>query len=258
MRINTLIGAMSVALAMTGLVQAADWGDLTIQFQLSGKAPAAKAIKADKDVEVCGKHKLVDESLVVGPNGGIANVFVYLKSEKPVAVHPDYEKASSTEVVLDNKGCRFEPQAAFLWTKQTLLLKNSDPVGHNTKIEFLSNPPINPILPANGALKQTVKKEERMPTSVSCSIHPWMQALVLVRENPYGGVTNEEGKLTIKNVPAGKWQFAVWHKRTGWIREASDASGKAVKWPKTGPEFTVKAGGTDLGVFKIDAGAFKE
>ena len=257
MRVSISGAALTLSLVLAGVAQAADWGDLSLQFQIKGTAPTPKAIKPDKDVEVCGKHKLVDESLVIGPNGGVANVFVFLKSTKPVAIHPDYEK-SPGEVVLDNKGCRFEPQAAVMWTKQTLLLKNSDPVGHNTKIEFLSNPPINPILPANGQLKQTVKKEERMPTSVSCSIHPWMQALVLVRENPYAGVTDAEGKITLKNMPVGKYQFAIWHKQIGWIREASDAGGKAVKWPKTGPEFTVKKGATDLGAFKIDVAEFSK
>lgn len=39
-------------------------------------------------------------------------------------------------------------------------------------------------------LKQSFKMEERLPASVSCSIHPWMTARLLIRDNPYTGVTN--------------------------------------------------------------------
>ena len=44
---------------------------------------------------------------------------------------------ASDEVVLDNKDCRFEPHVAVVRTSQKLALKNSDPVGHNSKIDPL-------------------------------------------------------------------------------------------------------------------------
>ncbi len=47
--------------------RADDWGTLSGRFIFDGKAPAAEAITPNKDLEVCGKHPLVDESLVVGP-----------------------------------------------------------------------------------------------------------------------------------------------------------------------------------------------
>lgn len=235
--------------------QAADWGDLTLQFVVDGKTPAPKSITANKDPEVCGKHKLVEETLTVGPNGGIGGVFVYLRSTGKVPVHPDYEKTAKADIEIDNKGCRFEPHTVVLRVGQSLLIKNSDPIGHNTKIDFLSNPPINPIIPAGGMLKQSFKAEERLPASVSCSIHPWMTARLLVRDNPYAGSTDAEGKLTIKNVPAGKWEFQIWHEGAGFITEAKDSAGKSVKWSKGRVDWTVKAGKNDLGTFKVDAKA---
>jgi len=143
---------VGLAAAMVGcaasVASGADWGDLTLTFTIDGKAPAAKAIVANKDPEVCGKQKLVDEALVVGGNGGIADVFVYLRPDSgKVPVHPDYEKVAKNEIVMDNKGCRFEPHAAVLWTSQTLVLKNSDPIGHNVKGDVQSNPAFNPIIP---------------------------------------------------------------------------------------------------------------
>lgn len=254
------VAFIALVVGVAGSVQAADWGDLTLQFVLDGKAPAAKPLTVNKDQQVCGKEKLVEESLTVGADGGIANVFVYLRpaTGAKVSIHPDLQKLAGTEVVLDNKGCRFEPHVAVLWTSQVLLIKNTDPVGHNTKIDVLENPPVNPIIPAGGSLKQSFKKEERLPASVSCSIHPWMQARLLVRDNPYAAVSDAAGKVTIPKLPAGDWQFQIWHEASGFIQEVKDGAGKSVKWSKGRADFKVKAGGTDLGVFKVAPKAFSK
>jgi len=241
------------ALLVTSAAHAQSWGDLTLKFVLDGAAPAAKPLTINKDQQVCGKEKLVDETLAFGPGGGIGNVFVYLRPAvgKKVSIHPDLEKMKGTEVVLDNKGCRFEPHAAVLWTAQTLVLKNSDPIGHNTKIDVLDNPPVNPIIPAGGLLKQSFKKEERLPASVSCSIHPWMQSKLLVRDNPYAAVSDATGTVTIPKLPVGEWQFQIWHEGAGFIQEVKDGAGKTVKWSKGRADFKIKAGANDLGTFKV-------
>ena len=50
-----------------------EWGTLTGRIVYDGKAPAPAPIKVDKDPEVCNKHPLIDESLEVGPTGGLKN-----------------------------------------------------------------------------------------------------------------------------------------------------------------------------------------
>ncbi|HEU5394992.1 MAG TPA: hypothetical protein VFV36_09320, partial [Candidatus Methylomirabilis sp.] len=53
-------------------VEVKDGGSISGTVKLSGAAPPVKAIDVTKDREVCGKGgKLVDESLLVGSNGGI-------------------------------------------------------------------------------------------------------------------------------------------------------------------------------------------
>jgi hypothetical protein len=253
MRKVTFLFAVLSVLVAAGTSSAQTWGDLSLKFVLDGAAPAAKPLTVNKDQQVCGKEKLVDETLVFGPGGGIGNIFVYLRpaAGKKVAIHPDLEKMKGTDVVLDNKGCRFEPHAAVLWTAQTLVLKNTDPIGHNTKIDVLDNPPVNPIIPAGGTLKQSFKKEERLPASVSCSIHPWMQSKLLVRDNPYAAVSDASGSVTIPKLPSGEWQFQIWHEGAGFIQEVKDGAGKTVKWSKGRADFTIKAGANNLGTFKV-------
>ena len=53
-------------------------------------------------------------------------------------------------MVLDNKDCRFDPHVAFVQTGQTLVIKNSDTVGHNSNVATIKNPPSNNLIPAGG------------------------------------------------------------------------------------------------------------
>jgi hypothetical protein len=77
---------------------------LTGRIVYDGKAPTFKKIEPTKDPEVCSKHEIPDEELVVNKDGGIANAVVMLRTKdvKP----PAGAAAPAKTVVLDNKGCR--------------------------------------------------------------------------------------------------------------------------------------------------------
>ena len=186
------------------------WGGLTGRFVLSDAAPAPEKIDVTKDQEVCGKHDLVKEGIVVSDSGGLANVIVYVRS-KDVGIHPDLEAVPTEPIVLDNQNCRFEPHIALVRAGQPLLLKNSDPVGHNSKIDLASNSPLNPILSAGTEQSVTLASAERAPVPVGCNIHPWMQGYLFVSANPYMAVTDSDGKFTIDKLPSGEWEFQIWH-----------------------------------------------
>ena len=104
----------AVALCLMSAANGEEWGTLKGRFVYSGDAPVAAELKADKDVEVCGKHKLFNEELVVGADKGVANIVIFVR-DKNVKVHPDAAAAAtSAKVVLDNKDCRFEPHVTFV------------------------------------------------------------------------------------------------------------------------------------------------
>lgn len=239
----------------------AQWGTLSGRFVYDGEAPAAQPATVNKDVAVCGKHKLLNEDLVVNPdNSGIRNVVLYLyvaRGKKAPTPHPDYAKKATDEVVLDNKNCRFKPHVVTLRTTQTLWVKNSDSVGHNTKVDALKNIPINPILPANGEIKQKFPKEERLPVLVSCSIHPWMNARVVIRESPYMAVTDKDGKFEIKNLPVGEHTFQVWQEAAGYVSSVV-LDGKKTKWSRGRFEHMVNDGDNPLGDIKVEPSIFKK
>ena len=240
----------AIALTMSAAhARAESWGNLKGKFVLDGTPPTPAKLTVDKDVNVCGKHNLVDESIDIGEKGAIKNIVIYLKTEKP-AIHPDYEASAKDEAVLDNKNCRFEPHVLVMRTTQSLVIKNSDPIGHNSKGDPLKSPPFNPIIAAGGSTKQTLAAEETLPVKIGCNIHPWMGAWIVVRSNPYAATTNEKGEFEIKNLPAGKeLEFRLWQEKSGYLKDVQYKGGKADT--KGIAKIKIVEGENDIGEIKV-------
>jgi hypothetical protein len=261
MKLNSF--ATSLLLALASLVassaQAADWATLTGHFVYDGTPPKQATIEPTKDQSVCSKHKLYDESLVVDEKGNIANAAIMLRT-KDVPVAPEYEKSATDKVELDNKNCRFEPHVAVMRTTQTLVLKNSDPapVSHNTNISPLKNAGINPVLAAGGdPIEQKFGEEEALPIKISCNIHPWMGAWLIVRKDPYAAVSAKDGTFTIKDLPVGKeLEFVLWQENAGYLKNASFKGGKADT--KGRFKIKLKPGENNLGDIKVGGSVFKK
>jgi hypothetical protein len=241
-----------LAVTATGFVAppavAAGWGTIKGRFVYKGTVKPAP-IQPTKDPEYCGKHELVDETIVVGKDGGLQNVFVYLfpGRGKKVDIHESYVAPEESKV-LDNRGCRFEPHAMTLWTAQKLEIRNSDEgVGHNTNAQLLvANPKFNEQVTSGSPIPKTFTKSEPIPTKVACNVHPWMSAYVLIRDNPYMVVSGEDGSFAVENVPAGKHDFTFWHEAKGNLRDLQVGKAKADRKGQVSLE--VKDGQTlDLG-----------
>lgn len=225
----------------------AQWVNLKGRIVFDGKAPAAADVKVTKDAEYCGQFGLKDESLVVNPkNGGVANVVVmlYHRSGK-LKVHPDLEAASKEKKRIDNLKCRYEPHVVSIVEGQTLIIGNKDTVGHNSKVDGFNNS-INPNIPAGAEIEETFK-EESAPIPVSCSIHPWMKAWLVVKEHPYVAVTDEDGNFELKNLPAGKLKFQIYQEKAGYLTKLKI---DGAKWGRRDFELDMKSS-KDLGEVKI-------
>jgi plastocyanin len=209
--------------------KATGWATLKGRFAYDGAPPSPKALNVNKDQEVCSKHPLVNESLVVGSDKGLANVVLFVRNRK-VEVHPDYEATATKPVLLDNQGCRFEPHIATVRTSQPLVVKNSDPVPHNTNAALAVNEAFNESIPPGKELQRKLTSAELGPASVSCTIHPWMKGYVLVQPHPYMAVSAKDGTFEIKNLPAGvPLEFQLWHEASTGNNGALALDGGDVK-----------------------------
>jgi len=247
----SLVVALSVALSSVAQAQT---GTLTGRFVFSGTAPTPKALDINKDAEVCGKDKPVDESVVVGKENALQNVVIFLRPKAGEALKVDADTlaaAKKATAKLDNKGCRFEPHVIGVVTDQTLMLTNSDPVGHNSKLEPFTNPGINPLIPAGGSVEHKFKDQENLPVKVTCSIHPWMTGFIVVRKDPYFAVSGADGKFEIKGLPTGEFDFVLWQEKNGYLTSV-EVGGKKVTLEKGKLKQKIAAGANDLGDIKVE------
>jgi hypothetical protein len=242
--------AAIVIVMVSKVASAAEWGTLSGTLLYGGEAPTPAKLVVDKDLECCGKYldEIVDETLTVGPDGGLANVFVYLRSPKGKKpnVHPDLDAAAAaTPVVLDNMHCRFQQHAIAVWGgKQVMLAKNGDPIGHAVAMALTKNAPVNSLLPAGQTLELKFQEGEPLPAQITCGPHPWEKAWVKVHDSPYIAVTDRAGKFTIPNLPVGDWEFQVWHEKAGYLEAKKE-------WSKGRVKISIKPGENDFGVIKV-------
>lgn len=201
---------------------AEEFGDISGQFVVEGPiAPRPLLVKAEPGA-VRGVFKDVpDEAIVVDKaTKGLANVFVYLRKAPPEGTPPlKRQAARDPEVVVTVKDYRFEPHAIFVRTDQKIRFRSGDRVPHNVHIYSLANPQQNFLLKARDevGIAIDVKATETLPMPIKDDLHPWMRTTVLVLDHPYCGVTDKEGKFTIRGLPAGEHSFRVWHEAPGYI-----------------------------------------
>jgi plastocyanin len=202
--------------------QEGEWGHLTGRFVFTGDVPPAAPEDINKDQDTClaGGEPPLDDNLLVGEDGALKDVFVmmYLKGSDPPAVHPSYEEAKNEPVVIDNVKCRFVPHALFVRTGQTFRMKNSDDVGHNCHVKTFANEK-NVNVPVNDHVDTTFEEVDSSPGPVGCDVHPWMDAVMIVRDEPYVAISAEDGSFRIENIPAGEWKFQFWHKKFAYMRK---------------------------------------
>ena len=248
----TLIALVTITtLAGNNLAWADGYGSITGQFVYDGDAPEPqvafkKGDPAVKDSNVCCAETKYKNDLLVDPQTkGIANVFIYMREANDI--HPDLKSSKEQEVVIDQKGCRYEPHALFARTDQKLVVKSDDPILHNTHTYPIRNQPVNFTLGEKDRVGKVIvhSQSEILPMQVKCDIHPWMTAYLLVLDHPYAAITDSQGKFTIEKLPAGELTFRVWHERVGYI----DRKFKV----------TVEAGETvDVGAVKVPPEKFEE
>ncbi len=255
-----LTALLTLGLTSSLFAQEEGWGHLTGSIVVEGDLPEPDVLDVDHDEGTCAADGAIrDRSLIVGEEGQLQGAFVmmYLKSGEPVPeVHESYLATAEDKVVLDNNKCMFVPNTLFLRTSQTLVMKNSDPVGHNCHITlFDEENEHNVLIPGNTEVEVRCPNPEKSPGPVKCDIHKWMKATILVRDEPYVAVTDADGNFTIENLPAGKWTFQFWHSRSGFMRSLASESIEDFKLGRRGEaEFTIESGKTlDLGKLVISA-----
>ncbi len=182
-----------------------------IRFDGPRPAPQYLKMNADKKCEeIHGETPVANTKELIGEEGELQNVFVYIKSGLP-----QRKWAVPTEpAVLDQNGCMYQPRVQGVRVGQTFNILNSDPTTHNVRCFAKSNPPFNLGQPGPGTRQKVFHKAE-MEVKFKCDVHPWMFAYVFVMEHPFYAVTGPDGTFSISGLPPGEYVLAAWHEVYG-------------------------------------------
>jgi hypothetical protein len=255
-----LLTMLFLLMAFASPCVASEWATLRGRIVYDGTPPVPKRVKVDKDVEVCGKYDLYDESLIVNPqNRGLRDVVIRLTLGRgeTLDIHPDYDKDAQGEVLLDNKCCRLEPHVTVMRTTQKLVIHNSDPKGDSIKIDPLKNNAINVTLPSGSQHVQEFPLVERVPARVSCAIHPWELGWLVISDHPYVAVSDKDGNFEIKDIPVGKRSFMFWQEKSGYLAEVT-LQGRTEQWRRGTKELDLQPGINDLGEIIVQPNLFAD
>jgi hypothetical protein len=197
----------------TTAVDAATSGIITGVVYLDGPAPVLPVINMQSEAG-CAKTSASVASaqpVVAGANGTLANVVVYVTDGlASYRLNPP-----QSPVLLDQKGCLYDPRVVALMTNQTLEIHNSDATIHNVHAMPKTNSEWNKAQPAGGAVLKTSFPKPELAIPFMCNVHPWMRAFVFVFDHPYFAVTAPDGKFTLTNVPPGTYKVEAWQEKLG-------------------------------------------
>ena len=186
-------------------------GVITGTIALDGAAPPARPLRMESDPKCVAEPGATSELLLVGPSGGVQNVFVYVKDGLGARTYP----VPTTPVTLDQKGCRYVPHVFGVQVGQPLMIANSDATLHNVNATPKNNRAFNFGQPASvPAVARTFDKAEIM-VPLRCDVHGWMNAYVGVVAHPFFAVTKADGSFEIKGLPAGTYTIEAWHEQLG-------------------------------------------
>ena len=146
-----------------------------------------------------------DNSVSPTPYKLAERVVIYIEGDpikaqvfNPPSAHP----------ILDQKDLTFHPQVLPILVGTTVDFPNRDNLFHN--VFSYSQPKEFDLGRYPTGTMKSVRFDKPGIVRVYCDIHSHMNATILILENPYFAVPDEQGSYSIRNVPAGTYTVKFW------------------------------------------------
>lgn len=201
---------VSSACLLAGWVPADSPSSVKGTVKFDGSAPKAAHIDMSQD-PICAKAHptpITTEDFVVGGDGGLANVVVYVSDGLPT----QNSQPPAQPVQLEQKGCQYKPHVIAMQAGQKLDVVNSDETTHNIHPTPNDNREWNMTQPHGMPLEQTFARQE-VAIPVKCNVHPWMKGYIAVLKHPYFAVSDKSGNFEIKDLPPGTYTITAWQEK---------------------------------------------
>ena len=165
--------------------------------------PDVVLVAVDADRAVCG-DEVEDRSVVVDPDGGVANAVVVITGA-PWVVDPPAP-------TINNEDCYFEPRVQVAKTRSVATVTSDDETLHTTHAyDDRARTMFNIAIPIPGL---SIDRPLRRPgvVRVECDSHGWMRGWVYVTDD-IAVVSGSDGRFEIGDVPPGTYELTIWHER---------------------------------------------
>jgi plastocyanin len=193
-------------------VDAAKASKIAGRVTIDGPLPQNPLLEMGGDPACERLHKEeVRADTFVGENGGLGNVFVYIKS----GLDKYYFDVPTEQVTLDQDGCRYKPHVFGVRVGQNIEFVNSDPTSHTVHALPNANQEFNFSQPIQRQRNSRVFTVPEVMVRFKCDLHNWMTAYAGVVDHPYFAVTSPGGQFELKDVPAGTYTIEAWHEELG-------------------------------------------
>ena len=120
----------------------------------------------------------------------------------------NYAKNPKT-VSINQRNKTFRPYVSILQTGTKIQLLNQDPIKHH--VYSFSNAKNFEIPLYSGKPPKKITLDQTGIITLGCNIHDWMLAYIVVADTPFFAVSDVDGKLSLKNLPKGRYRLVVWH-----------------------------------------------
>jgi hypothetical protein len=182
-------------------------GRIAGSVEFDGAFPADTVFQLASDQTGCGTS-VVDHRVERSGNR-VAGVVVWLtdiRQGKPLPLERRFE--------IENEDCVLIPRVQAVTAGGTLNVISADIALHNNRIIDVGTGEVQAIAPFNDngqvvPFDKLLSKPAEL--EITCELHPWTKAYLVVLDHPYYAVTGNAGDFSIDGIPAGTYHLRAWH-----------------------------------------------
>jgi plastocyanin len=206
--------------------QADEGASISGRVKMKGEIPKRRKIATNADPKCAAMHPgdLLSDDYVLDAAGNVQYALIYVKD----GLGDQKFTTPKAPIVVEQKGCRFEPHVVGVMVGQELMFRNQDDLMHIVHVTPKDN--------REFGFSQAKRGEERPKTFTTkekirlfCEIHPWMECWIHVLDHPFSVASGPDGKFKLKGLPPGKYTIEAWHEKFKPVTQEIEIKGKESK-----------------------------